>query len=266
MAWEGRAMLVSGFRFDLTGRTALVTGASSGLGRRFASILSESGANVVIAARRMPLLEELKQELEGRGGRVLAVAMDVTDEASTKAAFDAAEAEFGSVDSVVANAGTNVPGSTLGLPVERLDEIVAINVRGVFLTAREGARRMIAKGAPERHQGRIVLISSIHATNVPAAAGPYAMSKAAINQLGRTMAKDWVNKGINVNMIAPGYIRTALNDAALDHEMGRRLVASFPRQRVMEESVLDAPLLYLCSDASACVTGAIFTIDDGQTL
>jgi NAD(P)-dependent dehydrogenase (short-subunit alcohol dehydrogenase family) len=267
-AWlvKGKAVLVKGCSFDLSGRTVLVTGASSGLGKRFAAILAESGAQVVIAARRVALLEKLKQDIEAGGGRALAVAMDAADETSIKAAFDAAEAEFGSVDSVVANAGVNIPGSTLGLSVEDFDKIVAINIRGVFLTAREGARRMIAKGAPERGHGRVVIISSTTASVAPAGAGPYAMSKAAVTQLGRSMAKDWAVKGVNVNVIAPGYIRTELNELMWEHEVGRQLLASFPRKRVMDESVLDATLLYLCSDACAQVTGSVFTIDDGQTL
>lgn len=133
--------------FDLSGRTVLVTGASSGIGRRFAKILGAAGAQVVLAARRLPLLQELQAELEADGVRAISVAMDVADETSTIAAYDAAEDAFGLVDSVVANAGLSSIGRAIDLPIEEFDRVVAVNLRGVFLTAREGARRMIAKGS-----------------------------------------------------------------------------------------------------------------------
>ena len=262
----GEGKLLNGFGFDLSGRTVLVTGASSGIGKRFAEILADSGANVVITARRTALLEKLKRDIEEKGGRALTVAMDAVDEASTIAAFDAAEAEFGSVDSVVANAGINVPGSTLGMSAEVFDSVFAVNLRGVFLTAREGARRMIAQGSVQRAHGRIVIISSVTATQAPYSASPYAASKAAVTQLGRTMAKDWANKGINVNIIAPGYMQTEMTDELWSMDKGRKLLENFPRRRLMEVNALDPMLLYLCSDASAQLTGSVFTIDDGQTL
>ena len=146
---------MAGFSIDLTGRTALVTGASSGIGRRFATVLAASGANVVVGARRVERLQELKSEIEAAGGRALAVAMDASDEASTVAAYDAAEDMFGAVDTVVANAGINNTATALKQPVEDFDAVFALNTRGVFLTAREGARRMIANGSAERGNGRV---------------------------------------------------------------------------------------------------------------
>lgn len=258
--------LVNGFGFDLGGRNVMVTGASSGTGRRFAKILAESGANVIITARRMPLLETLKSEIEAAGGRAHAVQMDVSDENSTIAAFDSAEAAFGPVDAVVANAGLSIGGSALGLDASDFDSMVAVNLRGAFLTAREGARRMIANGVAAQGRGRVVLISSITGDHPSPGVVTYSATKAAVTQMGRTMAKDWAGKGINVNVIAPGYMATDLTEALFEIERGKKMLAGFARQRVMDVDVLDPMLLYLCSDASAFVTGSVFTIDDGQTL
>lgn len=252
--------------FDLAGRTVMVTGASSGLGERFAFVAAANGANVVLAARRVDRLEALKRELEDSGARAIAVALDVADEASTIAAYDQAEAAFGQVDSVIANAGTNQEGLALDLAVSEFDQLFAVNVRGVFLTVREGARRMIASGSRERAHGRIVIISSITAQHVAAGLAPYSSSKAAVTQLGRVLAREWANKGINVNMICPGYVVTDINGEWFAGEGGRKQIASFPRRRIMDAGALDAMLLYLASDASAQVTGSVFTIDDGQTL
>ncbi len=256
--------MLAGFSFDLTGRTALVTGASSGTGRRFAEILAASGARVVLAARRVALLERLRDEIEQRGGQALAVAMDAADEASTIAAFDAAEAAFGPVDTVVANAGISLPGSSMGILADHFDQTMAVNVRGAFLTAREGARRML-KQAPGADRGRIVLISSITG-HYPSAGVPYGASKAAVTQMGRALAREWAGKGINVNVIAPGYMLTELTEPLWEIERGQKLLESFPRARLMGVDALDPMLLYLCSDASREVTGSVFTIDDGQTL
>jgi NAD(P)-dependent dehydrogenase (short-subunit alcohol dehydrogenase family) len=252
--------------FDMTGRVALVTGASSGIGRRFARVLAAAGAAVVAGARRTNLLQDLREQIESDGGQALAVPLDVADEASIVSAFDAAAAAFGAVDTVIANAGMNVPGSALGLAAESFDRIVSVNLRGVFLTAREGARRMVAAGSATSGRGRIVLISSVTAEWVPPASAVYASTKAAVNQLGRALAKDWAGKGINVNVLAPGYMATELNDDMWDAPYGQKLLAGFPRRQIMSVEALDPMLLYLASDASREVTGSVFTIDDGQTL
>jgi NAD(P)-dependent dehydrogenase (short-subunit alcohol dehydrogenase family) len=257
---------MKGFSFDLHGRVAFVTGASSGLGRRFAGILAASGAKVVIGARRTALLEALADEIAAGGGEALAVPVDVTDEASIIAAYDAAAARFGPVDTVIANAGLNVAGSALGLSATAFDQMIAVNLRGVFLTVREGARRMVAAGSLERGHGRIVIISSITAHHPSAGIAPYSATKAAVAQMGKSLAKDWSTKGINVNVLCPGYVATEMNDAIWKTPAGRTLLDGFARGRVMEESALDAMTLYLASDASAQATGSVFTIDDGQTL
>ncbi|MCX8474652.1 MAG: SDR family NAD(P)-dependent oxidoreductase [Sphingomonas sp.] len=257
---------MTGFSFDLDGRVALVTGASSGLGRRFALVLAASGARVVIGARRVELLEALAEEIVVAGGEALPVALDVADEASIIAAYDAAAARFGPVDTVIANAGLNVAGSALGLAADAFDRMVAVNLRGVFLTVREGARRMIAAGSAERWHGRIVIISSITAHQPAAGIAPYSATKAAVAQMGRSLARDWAMKGINVNIVCPGYVATEMNEAIWDAPAGQSLLAGFPRQRVMDDDALDPMILYLASDRSRQVTGSVFTIDDGQTL
>lgn len=252
--------------FDLSGRVALVTGASSGLGARFATILAASGAAVVLAARRTAMLEDTRAAIAAAGGRAVAVPMDVTDEASTIAAYDAAEAAFGPVDTIIANAGVNSEGSLLDLPVAEFDQVMAVNLRGVFLTAREGAKRLIAGGSREHSRGRIVITASITAHKVDAGLAVYSGSKAGVLQMGKVMARDWVRQGINVNMICPGYVRTEINSEWFDTEAGAKQIAKFHRRRLMDEGQLDAMLLYLASDASAGVTGTSFTIDDGQSL
>jgi NAD(P)-dependent dehydrogenase (short-subunit alcohol dehydrogenase family) len=247
----------------LTGRTILVTGASSGIGARFARICAKAGAAVVIGARRIDRLTALRDEIVAQGGRALAVALDVADEASVIAAYDAAEAELGPVTGVVANAGINVEGRALDIAVEDFDRLFAINVRGVFLTAREGARRMRAAGLAE--QGRIVLISSITAQMRTPGTAPYSASKAAVTHLGKVLAREW-RSGPNVNLLSPGYIRSELAGDWFDTAEGERHIAQWPRKRLLDEDSLDATLLYLLSDASRNVTGSDFVIDDGQSL
>ncbi len=250
--------------FDLTGRTLLVTGASSGLGRRFARIAADAGANVVVAARRADRLTTLVDEIGA--ARALAVSMDVENEASVIAGYDAAERAFGVVDTVIANAGMNSEGMATDVSVEEFDKVMAVNVRGAFLTAREGARRMIAAGSKNTGRGRVVLIASIGATYVLPGLAAYCASKAAVLMLGKAMAREWANRGINVNIVCPGYIETEINTDWFVSEGGKKQVAGLPRRRLMEESDLDAVVGYLCSDAARAVTGSVFTVDDGQTL
>ena len=252
--------------FDLAGRVALVTGASSGLGARFAKILSEAGAKVALCARRIDRLEALSDEMRGSGGATLPVGMDVTDADSVAAAFDAAEATLGPVDTVFANAGMNSRALAAEITPEAWDEVMAVNVRGVFLTAREGAKRMMAAGSRESGRGRVVLIASIGAHKVLPGLTAYCTSKAAVAMMGRSLAREWANRGINVNVLCPGYALTELNAEWFDEAGGKAQIASFPRRRLMDVSDLDAMALYLASDASRAITGSVFTLDDGQSL
>jgi NAD(P)-dependent dehydrogenase (short-subunit alcohol dehydrogenase family) len=250
-----------GFSFELTGRTALVTGASSGLGTRFGRILAASGAQVALGARRKDRLEALAEQI---GGNAAAIRMDVAREADIIAGFDAAEAAFGRpVDTVIANAGVDGAGMATTISEEEIEQALAINLKGAILTAREGAKRMMANGVTN---GRIVLIASITAFEPSPGLVAYAASKAGVVQAGRTLAREWARSGINVNTVSPGYIRTAINDAWFDTEPGKKQIAKFPKRRLMGEEGLDAMMLFLCSDASEFVTGTNFVLDDGQTL
>ncbi|PKQ01032.1 MAG: short-chain dehydrogenase [Alphaproteobacteria bacterium HGW-Alphaproteobacteria-13] len=252
--------------FDLTGRVALVTGASSGLGAGFAKALAASGAKVVLAARRADKLAEQVAAIKAAGGEAIAVSMDVTDEASTRAAYDAAEAAFGPVDTIVANAGVATEKAALGHTVEDVDFLLAANIRGVFLTATEGARRLEADGSRDKQHGRIVLIGSITADKVFPATSVYGATKAAVRHMGKTLAREWARRGISVNVIQPGYFESEMTADLFGGEAGRKFVASFPRQRLRPPSDLHAPLLLFCSDAAVGITGAVISVDDGQSL
>ena len=250
----------------LDGRVCLVTGASSGLGAHFATILAAAGACVVVAARRRDRVAALATRIVESGGDALAVEMDVTDESSVVSAYDAAEAAFGTVDTVIANAGVSAPGRSTDISVADIRSVLDTNVVGAMLTAREGARRLIAAGGRDSGRGRIVLIGSITADMTGQGETIYSASKAAVAHMGRNLAREWVRQGINVNVIQPGYIQTELSGDWFASDGGKAQVAAFHRRRLQPIAALDAPLLYLCSDASAHTTGAVFTIDDGQSL
>lgn len=255
-------------RFDLTGRVALVTGASSGFGARWARLLAAAGAKVVIAARRVERLEALAAEIVAAGGAALPVALDVTDADATAAAYDAAETAFGTIDTIVANAGAATEDGSLEVTPEDFEQIVATNLSGVFYTVREGARRLIAAGSAERGHGRVVIVSSITARKVYAGMAPYSASKAAVTQLGRVLAREWARKGISVNMILPGYIQTEMTGELFDEGnlAGAHLLKGFPRRALTPIEAMDAPLLFFASDLARHVTGAELTVDDGQSL
>lgn len=247
----------------LAGRVALITGASSGFGAHFARLLVAHGARVVIGARRVDRLAALAAEL---GEAALAVPLDVTDEAALIAAYDAAEARFGLVDTVIANAGVSAAGRATDVSASAIAGLVATNFTGVLLTAREGARRMIAAGIRADERGRIVLIGSITAGLTGQGDAAYAASKAGVAHLGRQLAREWVRQGISVNTIAPGYIQTEIAGDWFQTAGGAAQVASFHRRRLCPITALDEPLLFLCSDSARHVTGATLTVDDGQAL
>ncbi len=247
----------------LDGRVALITGASSGLGAHFAKVLAAAGARVVVGARRIDRVEALAAEI---GAHALAVPLDVTDEASITAAYDRAEAIFGTIDTIIANAGQSNSGRSTDIAASALRATIDTNFTGVFLTVREGARRLIAAGARESGHGRVVLIGSITAHMTAQGDSAYAASKAAVAHLGRNFAREWVRAGINVNVIQPGYIRTEIAGDWFDSDGGKAQIASWHRRRLMDAGALDAMLLHLSSDASANMTGAVIDIDDGQSL
>jgi NAD(P)-dependent dehydrogenase (short-subunit alcohol dehydrogenase family) len=251
---------------DLAGRTILITGASSGLGAHFACTAAAHGAAVALAARRIDRMHDLVAKIRAQGGKAVAVAMDVADEASVAAGFDAAEAAIGPINSVIANAGLNIPSPALDLATADFDAIMSVNLRGVFLTVREGAKRMIANGSKEKGDGRIVLVGSVGSHRVLPGLAAYSTSKAAVLMMGKSLAREWANRGINVNVIMPGWIKTELNTEWLESPAGEKLIASFPRRRVMLPEDLDGVTFALLSDASRAITGGSFELDDGQSI
>lgn len=248
---------------SLAGRTALIAGASSGIGAHFARVLVSAGANVALGARRTDRVEALAMEL---GEQAVAVTLDVTDETSVIAAYDAAEARFGTINSLVANAGTGTGGRSTDVSFDGLSQVIATNLTGAYLVAREGARRMIASGSAAREDGRIVLIGSITAQQNHGGDAAYAASKAGLAHLGRQFAREWIRQGINVNTLQPGWIPSEANAEWFATERGQADIADLHRRRLLDSDALDDMLLYLMSDRSRQVTGAIFTIDDGQSL
>jgi NAD(P)-dependent dehydrogenase (short-subunit alcohol dehydrogenase family) len=192
--------------------------------------------------------------------------MDVTDEASISAAYDAGEARFGTIDTIIANAGKSAKGRATEVPADELRMLTDTNFTGVYLTAREGAKRLIAAGSQKSGTGRIVLLGSITSHLTGGGDSAYAALKAGIAHLGRNLAREWVRQGINVNTIQPGYIQTEIAGDWFQTEGGQAHIASFPRRRLQPLESLDAMMLYFSSDASACTTGAVIDVDDGQSL
>ena len=252
--------------FSLEGRTALIAGASSGFGARFAILFAAAGANVVLGARRTDRTDALAQQIADAGGKALAVPLDVTDEASVVAAYDAAEAAFGTVDTIIANAGVAASGRATEVAADRLQTLLDTNFKGVYLVAREGAKRLIASGSREKGNGRIVIVGSITPRQTGAGDSAYAASKAGITHLGRNFAREWVRQGVNVNIIHPGYIATEIQGDWYQTAGGKAQIAGFHRRRLQDIESLDPMMLYLSSDASQMVTGSDMVVDDGQSL
>jgi 3-oxoacyl-[acyl-carrier protein] reductase len=248
--------------FDLAGKVALVTGASSGLGVRFAEVLAENGAPVVLVARRADRLAELKARIEKSGGKAIAVEADVRDRAAIRAAFDAAEKNFGTVTILVNNAGVAHAGRAVELSEVEWRRILSTDLDAVFFCAQEAARRMLAAGKG----GAIVNIASVLGLGVDKGVVAYATAKAGVIQMTRALALELAFKGIRVNAIAPGWIVTEMNSDYLASERGAALKREIPVGRFGEPRDLDGPLLLLVSDAGRYVTGATIVADGGQVV
>ena len=254
--------------FDLSGKTALVTGASSGLGARFATVLADNGARVVLASRRIDRLKELRAEIEAAGGSALTVPLDVTDLGGIADAVAKAEAEAGPIDILINNSGVSTTQRLVEVTEKDFDFTFDTNVKGAFFVAQAVARRMIERArasaeAPAMPRGRIVNIASVAGLRVLAQIGVYCMSKAAVVHMTRSMALEWGRYNINVNAICPGYIRTEINEHHWETEAGRKLVQMLPRKRLGRVEDLDGLLLLLASDQSDFVNGAVISADDG---
>jgi hypothetical protein len=255
------------YTIDLSGRVALVTGASSGLGTQFAKTLAAAGAAVVLAGRRVERLKTLRAEIEGDGGDAHVVGLDVTDIGSIKSAVAHAETEMGTLDILVNNSGVSTTQRLTDVTEDDYDYILDTNTKGAFFVAQEVGKRMIARAkgaAPGTFTGgRIVNIASMAGLRVLGQIGVYAMSKAAVIHMTRAMALEWGRYGINVNAICPGYIDTEINHHQWQTESGKKFIERMPRKRLGNPADLDTALLMLCANESHFINGAVLEADDG---
>jgi NAD(P)-dependent dehydrogenase (short-subunit alcohol dehydrogenase family) len=244
---------------DLSGKSALVTGASSGLGRHFAEVLAAAGAKVAVAARRLDLVTKVCEAIERHGGTAVPVEMDVVRSASVDEALAAAAAALGGLDIVVNNAGVTATQPFLDIEEEEWDRVIDTNLRGSFLVAQRAAR-----GMRERGGGAIVNIASILGLRVAGQVPAYVASKAGVVQLTKAMALELARHGIRVNALCPGYMETDLNREFFASEAGQALIRRIPQRRLGRPEELDGALLLLCSDAGSYMTGSTIVVDGGH--
>ncbi len=248
-------------RFSLHGKNALVTGASSGLGRHFAKVLAEAGARVTVSARRKDRLDTLVSEIESAGGKALAVVMDVNDNVSIIEAFDQAEATFGVVDVLVNNAGIGDPDAFLTMSEASWDNMMDINLKSVWRIAQEASRRLVEARRP----GSIVNIASILGLRVGSQLSHYATAKAGVVQLTKALSLELARHNIRVNAIAPGYFLTEMNQDFFATDKGKSYIdQKVPMRRLGSVEELSGPLLLLASNAGAFMTGAVLNVDGGH--
>ena len=248
------------YTISLEGRSALITGASSGLGRAFADMLARAGAAVALAARRRDSLEEARQQIEAAGGRAIAVAMDVTNATSVAAAVDDAAQWQGRLDILINNAGVTLTKPFLELAEAEWDQQVDTNLKGAFLVAQAAAKIMRQQASG----GAIVNIASILGLRVAGQVAAYLTSKAGVVHLTKGMALELARHRIRVNALCPGYIETDLNRAFFASDIGSALIKRIPQRRLGQLSELEGPLLLLCSDAGSYMTGAVLAVDGGH--
>ena len=245
---------------DLTDKTAFITGASSGLGRHFAGVLARAGARVVLAARRLEALREVAEEIASKGGKALAVALDVRDSRSVEEAIAIADSEFGRIDILVNNSGVVTTAEFLEHSEEDWDRVVDTNLKGAFLVAQAVARQMQAAAGG----GTLINVASIVGLRQAGHVAAYAASKAGLVQLTKVMALELARFGIRVNALAPGYMETELNREFMRSGAGVALLKRVPQRRFGEPSDLDGALLLLASEASRYMTGCVIVVDGGH--
>ncbi len=248
-------------RFDLTGKIALVTGASSGLGKHFAGVLSAAGAKIVLAARRLDRLEALAADIDAKGGEALAVAMDVTKAETINAALEATLERFGGpADIIINNSGLSREAFFTNMEEDDFDLVMDTNTKGVWLVARTFAGALVKAGKP----GSMINIASVAGKRVGYTMSAYCASKAACEHLTRAMAIEMARYGVRVNAIAPGYFETEINDTFLASEEGEKMRKRVPLRRFGEHEELSGPLLLLASEAGSFMTGATVVVDGGH--
>jgi len=248
--------------FELTGKTAIVTGAGSGLGRHFALTLAKAGARVALLGRRIEPLGVVAAEIEAFDGRAVPLKADVSDIASVRQAVAAAETELGAIGILVNNAGITIHKPILEQTEEDWDKVVDTNLKGAWLMAQETARHMVRLG----HGGSIVNIASILGLRATGAVPAYAASKAGLVHLTRAMALELARHKIRVNALCPGYFTTEMTREFLASAEGEKLLKSIPQRRTGDLSELEGPLLLLASEAGAYMTGSVIAVDGGYSL
>ena len=247
--------------FDLEGKTALVTGGGTGLGRAMALALAEAGADVALAARRIDKLEEAAGQIRALGRRAEAIPLDLTDDQSPAAAVAAAESALGPLDILVNNSGISGAGWAADLPLKEWDRVVATNLRGAFLTCQAAGLGMCEKGS-----GAIVNVASVAGMVGIKMLSAYSASKGGLIQLTKTLALEWARSGVRVNALAPGYFLTDINRDMFTSEAGERMIKThIPMGRVGNPEELEGAVVFLASDASRFMTGSVLVLDGGQS-
>lgn len=244
----------------LSGKTALVTGAAGGLGQSFCQALGQSGAKVILTGRTKHSLEETAHTLQANGIQTGIAVMDATRPESVESAFSSAQAQFGVVDIVVANAGAAVTKRSTDLSFEDWNHVINVNLTGSWLVCQEAAKRLIQAEKP----GSLIAVSSILGQRVAASVLPYTVSKAGLEQMVRALALEWARHGIRVNALAPGYIETDLNRDFFQSDQGQAMIRRVPTRRLGQPDDLSGALLLLASDASLHMTGSSIVVDGGH--
>lgn len=248
-----------GQNFDLSGKVALISGASSGLGAHFARVVARHGATAVLAARRRSRLEELAAEINGEGGRAVVLEVDVTQVAAMTEAVAEVAAAHGGINILINNSGVSAGDKTVSQREDDYDRVMDTNLKGAFFLAQAVGWQMIER----RIAGRILNIASAGALRVMPGMAVYAMSKAALVQMTKALAVEWARFDIAVNALCPGYISTELNSELWQTDAGKNIIAKLPRRRLGQPEFLDDLVLTLCSDRGGFINGAVISADDG---